>query len=106
LIAGWLVTVAVSTALLAVPSCERMRPAGPFRAPTQIAFESARSGSLDVFVMNPDGSNEFNVTHSPLDETDPSFSPTAAGSHSRATAAATSRGRSRSSASTGAAAAA
>src|SRR5262249_16151697 len=39
----------VSTALLALPSCAPTRPAGPFRSPTEIAFESARTGSLDVF---------------------------------------------------------
>src|SRR5919201_1120605 len=65
---------ALATALATVPSCDR-KPAGPLRAPTQIVFQTARTGSLDVYAANPDGTDPFDITRLGGNETAPSLSP-------------------------------
>jgi Tol biopolymer transport system component len=41
----------------------------------KIAFVSNRGGNFDVYVMNPDGSSQRNVTRTPGDELYPAWSP-------------------------------
>lgn len=41
----------------------------------QIAFESSRAGSSDIWVMRADGSHQHRVTFGPADQTDPTWSP-------------------------------
>lgn len=47
-------------------------------APTsaKIAFSSWRDGNLDIYVMNPDGSEEVRLTHHPATDGGPKWSPT------------------------------
>jgi Tol biopolymer transport system component len=42
---------------------------------TKIAFVSYRDGNGEIYVMNPDGSGQENLTNNPADDTDPSWSP-------------------------------
>jgi Tol biopolymer transport system component len=44
-------------------------------AQEKIAFESLRDGNFEIYVMNADGSNPINLTHSAADDMDPAFSP-------------------------------
>jgi len=41
----------------------------------KIAFVSNRDGNREIYIMNPDGSTQVNVTLNPSDDTDPSWSP-------------------------------
>ncbi len=40
----------------------------------EIAFESLRDINREIYVMNPDGSNQTNLTNNPANDTEPSFS--------------------------------
>ena len=42
---------------------------------TKIAFASDRTGSFQIFVMNPDGSGQTNISNSFSDDTQPAWSP-------------------------------
>jgi Tol biopolymer transport system component len=44
-------------------------------APPRIAFESQRDGNPEIYVMNPDGSNQTRLTTNPALDTDPDWSP-------------------------------
>ena len=46
----------------------RVSDSNPVWSPdgTQILFTSERDGSVDVYVMNADGSNQVNLTNSPF----------------------------------------
>ena len=48
------------------------------KAPTtaKIAFTSTRNGNSEIYVMNPDGSNQVNLTMHPSKDFDPVWSPT------------------------------
>lgn len=41
----------------------------------RIAFETTRDGNLEIYSMNPDGSDEVNLTNDPAEDTDPVWSP-------------------------------
>jgi TolB protein len=41
----------------------------------KIAFESQRDGNAEIYVMNPDGSGETNLTNNPAFDTTPAWSP-------------------------------
>ncbi|HEX2042966.1 MAG TPA: IPT/TIG domain-containing protein [Acidimicrobiales bacterium] len=41
----------------------------------RIAFESNRDGNLEIYSMNPDGSDQVNLTRDPAEDTDPVWSP-------------------------------
>ena len=41
----------------------------------RIAFESFRDGNFEIYSMNPDGSDQTNLTNSPAEDTDPVWSP-------------------------------
>jgi Tol biopolymer transport system component len=41
----------------------------------KIAFESNRDGNLEIYVMNPDGSNPTRLTNNPSEDYNPVFSP-------------------------------
>ena len=41
----------------------------------RIVFASRRHGSMDLFVMNADGSDQLRLTHTPGDEAEPAWSP-------------------------------
>ncbi|MBI2130554.1 PD40 domain-containing protein [Candidatus Woesearchaeota archaeon] len=43
---------------------------------TKIAFVSNRSGNYEIYVMNPDGSNQVNITNNSREDNLPSWSPT------------------------------
>jgi hypothetical protein len=43
--------------------------------PQRIAFESQRDGNSEIYVMNPDGSNQTRLTRNPALDTDPDWSP-------------------------------
>lgn len=47
-------------------------------APTvpKIAFTSTRDGNREVYIMNPDGSEQVNLTQHPADDLEPAWSPT------------------------------
>jgi hypothetical protein len=40
-----------------------------------IAFASPRDGTLDIFTMNADGSNQTNITNNSAHEHDPAWQP-------------------------------
>lgn len=42
----------------------------------KIAFTSTRDGNGEIYVMNPDGSQQVNLTKHPADDLDPAWSPT------------------------------
>jgi len=42
---------------------------------TKIAFHSSRDGNPEIYVMNPDGSRQINLTNIPAKDTNPSWSP-------------------------------
>ena len=42
---------------------------------TKITFESYRDGNMDIYVMNPDGSNQTRLTNNPAKDEYPSWSP-------------------------------
>ena len=48
------------------------------RAPTtaKIAFTSTRNGNSEIYIMNPDGSQQKNLTEHPANDHDPVWSPT------------------------------
>jgi TolB protein len=60
------VTVGTTSALLFEVACPGPTPA--------VVFESERTGNLDVFVMNPDGSGAVNLTQNGAEDDDPSWS--------------------------------
>ena len=41
----------------------------------RIAFETNRDGNLEIYSMNPDGSDQVNLTNDPAEDTDPVWSP-------------------------------
>ena len=41
----------------------------------RIAFESNRDGNLEIYSMNPDGSDQVNLTNDPAEDPDPVWSP-------------------------------
>lgn len=47
--------------------------------PCNIVFDSDRDGNHEIYSMNPDGSNQVNLTNNPADDADPVWSPD--GSH-------------------------
>ncbi|MCX8126557.1 MAG: hypothetical protein N3E40_05415, partial [Dehalococcoidia bacterium] len=49
-------------------------PAGPPPG-TKIAFTSLRNGNSEIYVMNPDGSNQTRLTNNPAEDRHPNFSP-------------------------------
>ena len=44
-------------------------------ATAKIAFSSWRDGNLDIYLINPDGSEEVRLTHHRAADTDPKWSP-------------------------------
>jgi hypothetical protein len=42
---------------------------------TRIAFQSIRDGNYEIYVMNPDGSEQINLTNHPANDVRPSISP-------------------------------
>ncbi len=48
-------------------------PAG--RAASRIAFDSTRSGNVEIYVMNMDGSGVTNLTNHPAEDAEPAWSP-------------------------------
>ncbi|WP_225990646.1 TolB family protein [Bacillus luti] len=42
---------------------------------SKIAFSSNRDGNFEIYVMNPDGSNQTNITNNPADDSEPAWSP-------------------------------
>jgi hypothetical protein len=40
---------------------------------TRIAFQSIRDGNYEIYVMNPDGSEQTNLTNHPADDVRPSI---------------------------------
>src|SRR5260221_311414 len=44
-------------------------------SPQKIIFETNRDGWWQIYMMNSDGSNSHNLTHSVADERDPAWSP-------------------------------
>ena len=44
-------------------------------AQAQIAFSSNRDGNTEIYVMNPDGGNQQNLTNNPHNDASPSWSP-------------------------------
>ena len=42
---------------------------------TKIAFHSNRDGNQEIYVMNPDGSRQINLTNNPAKDSNPSWSP-------------------------------
>ena len=42
----------------------------------QIVFASARDGNREVYIMNPDGSQQIRLTDNPADDLYPTWSPT------------------------------
>ena len=48
---------------------------GPQNATGRIAFVSNRDGNFEIYVMNPDGSGQTNVTNSPQPDFQPAWSP-------------------------------
>lgn len=42
----------------------------------KIAFASYRDGNYEIYLMNPDGSQQINLTHHPKWDSMPAFSPT------------------------------
>ena len=82
--------VSLVTALgLSSASCERSLPSAPTQmphssrevgvhgvgAPGSVVFHSARSGNLEIYVANPDGSDPVRLTNDPADDTWPDISP-------------------------------
>ena len=54
------------------------QPAAPTATPVsppKIAFNSGRDGATEIYAMNPDGSNQINLTNNPAHDTYPSWSP-------------------------------
>jgi len=47
----------------------------PEPIPCNIAFDSDRDGSREIYSMAPDGSNQVNLTNNPADDFDPVWSP-------------------------------
>ena len=41
----------------------------------KIAFSTSRDGNVEIYLMNPDGSEQVNLTHTPSDDTFPVWSP-------------------------------
>ena len=75
---------------LSIAACERSLPSAPqavrphesrgigvhgVGAPGSLVFHSARSGHLDIYVANPDGSDPRNLTQDVADDTWPDISP-------------------------------
>jgi WD40-like Beta Propeller Repeat len=64
--------VASDTAPAWSPSAyNRFRPAAPVR----IAFTSDRDGNREIYVMDPTGGQQMNVTRNPADDANPEWSP-------------------------------
>ena len=53
---------------------ERAQAAYP-GANGRIAFETTRDGNFEIYSMNPDGSDQVNLTRDPAEDTDPVWSP-------------------------------
>ena len=63
---------AVATVVLGTAGTAR----GAYRgANGRIAFETSRDGDLEIYSMNPDGSDQRNLTNDPGEDTDPVWSP-------------------------------
>jgi hypothetical protein len=43
--------------------------------PSRIAFISNRDGHIDIYLMDPDGSNQTRLTNNPADDYFPAWSP-------------------------------
>jgi Tol biopolymer transport system component len=43
--------------------------------PPKIAFESVRDGNYEIYLMNPDGSDQFNLTRHPAKDAAPAWAP-------------------------------
>ena len=81
------VITAVTALGLTVVSCERSLPSAPLPAPHaapdvhgvgapgSLVFHSARSGNLEIYRSNPDGSDPQRLTDDPADDTWPDISP-------------------------------
>ncbi|MGH9264987.1 MAG: TolB family protein, partial [Acidimicrobiales bacterium] len=41
----------------------------------RIAFESARDGNFEIYAIDPDGTDQVNLTNDPANDTDPVWSP-------------------------------
>jgi len=63
---------AVATATQVIPS---PTPTQEPVLPCTIAFDSDRDGNREVYTMNPDGSNQVNLTQNPADDFEPVWSP-------------------------------
>jgi Tol biopolymer transport system component len=81
------VIIAVATLGFSVISCERSLPSAPrvsshaaadvhgVGAPGSLVFHSARSGNLDIWLANPDGSDPVRLTNDPAEDSWPDISP-------------------------------
>src|SRR5205809_252523 len=72
----WLL-VGAGALLLVALACSGSDSTGPSAAPPlgTIAFVSARDGNGAIYVMNPDGSGVTQLTHDPLEDLAPAWSP-------------------------------
>jgi len=50
-------------------------PLVQYAVPEKIAFEGRLGGQYDIFLMNPDGSSQVNLTNHPANDTAPAWSP-------------------------------
>lgn len=66
---------AIPAAETPVPTQEPAPTATPLPLPCTIAFDSDRDGNREIYVMDPDGSNQVNLTNDPDDDFNPAWSP-------------------------------
>src|SRR2546423_11257377 len=68
-------TTRIALVLLALASCLIFLTPSVRAGNGKIAFDSNRTGNDEIFVMNPDGSNQVNLSNNPANDNNPSWSP-------------------------------